>query len=73
MRKKSKLELEEWRRRMNELTVVFLGRPIWGFNGIHWDYLHEAGCSPLEVFDALMEELRAVDALEYSNDGMVNV
>jgi hypothetical protein len=73
MKKGSKLTLEEWRKRMNELTVVFLGRSIWSYEGINWDYLHATGCRPLEVFDALMEELRTVDALKYCNDGMVNV
>ena len=73
MKKGSKLTLCEWRERMNELTEIFLGRSIWSYEGIHWDYLHATGCRPLEVFDALMEELRAVKESEFSNDGLVNV
>lgn len=73
MKQGSKLTLEEWKKRMNELTVAMLGRHLDTFQGIHWEYLHARGCRVLDVYDALTEELRAVDALKYSNDGLVNV
>jgi hypothetical protein len=72
MEKGSKLTLEEWKKRMNELTMLVWGRHLDTFQGIHWDYLHARGCKPMQVFDALMEELRAVKE-EFRNDGLVNV
>jgi hypothetical protein len=70
MERKSKLTLEEWRTRVNELTMLTWSRHVDSFQGIHWDYLHARGCKPMEVLGALIEELRAV---KDSNDGLVNV
>jgi hypothetical protein len=67
--RKSKLTLEEWKKRMNMITVGMFGRHVDSYQGIHWDYLHARGITPGEVYDALTEELRAVGALKYSNDG----
>lgn len=58
--KRERIYFSDWLDRVDMLLCISIGKRTGSMQGVVWQKLYDAGCSPGEVVEAVMEEYNAV-------------